>query len=233
MRYLLILTSLLSVAACGERGNEVFATETREVSSFSAVENQGAVNVDIRVDPNATPGQARLTLSGDENLLDNVQTWVEAGWLYVDTEHAVWPRLELKLTATVASLEEATNEGSGDLEVAGLTGAFAGLALLGSGHLWASGDVTSASVDSSGSGDVYLGGVADTIDVNSSGSGDVHGLGMQARVADVHASGSGTVEVCVTGRLEAYVSGAGDVEYSCHPDTVVPRDSGSGDVRPD
>jgi hypothetical protein len=87
--------------------------------------------------------------------------------------------------------------------------------------------------DSSGSGNAYLSGTTDRIDVMSSGSGDVHGLGMQARLADVHASGSGKVEVCVTGRLEAYVSGSGDIEYGCHPDTVLPHDSGSGDIRPD
>jgi hypothetical protein len=233
MRTALILASLLWLAACGEPGNEVFATDTREVSSFSGVENRSSANVYIRVDPTITSGEVRLTLSGDENLIEDVDTWVEGGWLYVDTDHHLWPHFELKVDATVPALEDATNEGSGDIEVTGMNGEYAGLALLGSGDLRASGDLTNVSVDSSGSGNAYLSGTTDRIDVMSSGSGDVHGLGMQARLADVHASGSGKVEVCVTGRLEAYVSGSGDIEYGCHPDTVLPHDSGSGDIRPD
>ena len=55
--------------------NEQFATETREVSQFSTIENRGEANVYLTVDDAVDPGTVRLTISGDENLLNDVQAF--------------------------------------------------------------------------------------------------------------------------------------------------------------
>jgi hypothetical protein len=62
------------------------------------------------------------------------------------------------------------------------------------------------------------------------GSGDVHARDLTVVDASIASSGSGDVELCVTGTLDAVSSGSGDIDFYCNPDVVYPTTSGSGDI---
>jgi hypothetical protein len=82
----------------------------------------------------------------------------------------------------------------------------------------------------SGSGTMTASGTATTLDVAVTGSGTVQLASLVAR--DVHAlvSGSGSIFVTATDRLDALVSGSGAIIYSGHPTTVTKNVTGSGTI---
>ena len=188
-------------------GNGVRATEARQVDTFHALVLEGAIDVNVSVGD-----EHGVSLSGDENLLSHVRTWVEDGALHVDmAEGSYSSRRALVLEASTAELRSVDLLASSDVDITGLRGDFTGT-LKGSGDLTASGAV-------------------DRLELRLSGSGDIDFERVQARECVVSVQGSGDVEVDASERLEATISGSGDLRYSGRPETSI-QVRGSGSVRP-
>jgi len=227
---LMISVFLVQTTACGESGNGVLGTEVREVALFSEVENTGSASLYIDVDPNAPSNSVRLRISGDENLLDEIDTRVAGNTLILDTDDVFHSHNELKVTATVPAVGRIALSGSGDIEAIGMADTELRLTSSGSGDIAAVGDWPLVVLSISGSGDVQLSGNVEHLEVSASGSGRLSARGLSALDADVVNSGSGDVSVCVTGTLDATTSGSGDVDYYCNPDHVNEASPGSGHV---
>jgi hypothetical protein len=202
--------ALLGAAACGgaREGSGTPGAQEREVDDFTALSVSGDVDVDVRIGPGTS-----VTVRGDEDLLDELETDVKDETLEIDEERALRPRAGLLVVAQTPALEEIEVAGAGDVRVTGLRG-------------------EQLEIDVSGAGDVEVAGRVEAVDVQVSGAGDVRLLGLVAREADVEVSGAGQVDVTATESLTAQVSGAGHVRYAGRPSEVDTDVSGAGDVRP-
>ncbi|WP_179862124.1 head GIN domain-containing protein [Longibacter salinarum] len=84
----------------------------------------------------------------------------------------------------------------------------------------------------SGTGDVELSGEADEHDVSISGTGDVEAQDLKTKRTSASISGTGDCVVHATERLDARVSGLGDVQYIGSPAEIETSTSGLGSVEP-
>jgi len=80
----------LLVAGCdgvgigtGETGSGNLLTESRDVASFNRIEASGAINVELRVEPDLSHS---VSVTYDDNILDNVDTRVAGNTLILELE---------------------------------------------------------------------------------------------------------------------------------------------------
>ena len=187
-------------------GSGVAITETRSLSPFTQVELSGANAVTIGVG-----GEQRVVVRADDNLVSLVTTEVRDGALVIDTTGSFDAVTPMTVEITVPSLDGVRLSGSGTIVLDGHELDALVVTLPGAGSITGAGSVTALEVDLAGSGDIDL-------------------SALVARDAKVGLSGSGTVLLNVTGRLEADVSGAGSVTFTGDPDVVERDVSGTGSV---
>lgn len=225
-----ILLAVPTVSACespslGVRGSGDLATESRDVSGFDGVVLHGSGTVRIEV-----TGTESLTIEAEDNLLEYLTTDVVGRTLELESSRSISPTEEIIYTITAESLESLAISGSGEIAAIGITGSRLDTEINGSGSISAQGiDVGVASIDISGSGGVELSGNAGDLDLSISGSGDFEGAGLTAMEGEVSVSGSGDAIVNVTDRLDAEVSGSGNIRYLGDPN-VNADTRGSGSI---
>jgi hypothetical protein len=154
-----------------------------------------------------------VTVSGDNNLLEHVETKVSGDTLEVSHDEDLDPELGIAVDIRIPRLDMVELSGAGDLTAQGISGERFRAEVSGAGSVEADGRVRSVEVVVSGAGDVRL-------------------ERLVAQEAKVEVSGAGSVHVHATDSLTASVSGVGDVVYSGRPEDVQEDVSGVGEVRP-
>jgi len=230
---LLLAFTVSCTAQWGRRikGNGNVVTVERSTGDYDAIAVAGWFDVNI-VD--GTEG--KLTLTGEDNLLEYIKTEVKNGKLVIKTEKGVnlkpsnW-KDGIVITVPVESVSSISLSGSGD--VVGKTTITANTfetSMSGSGDITLAIEATSINASMSGSGDIRLKGKADDFEVSVSGSGDVEAYALSANNVDATVSGSANIQVTANQMLRARVSGSGDIEYRGNPEKVDTKTSGSGDI---
>lgn len=186
------------------------AKEERLLDDFHSIVVESALDVEIE----AGAEHSSIVLSGDDNLLEHVETGVEDGVLSIALREGTY-RMRKGLSARIQTpaLASVRVAGSGDIEVRGIEG-------------------PSFEVGIAGSGDVYLSGRADEVRVEIAGSGDVDADDLRAARGVVRITGSGDVDVHSSEELDVEIRGSGDVVYSGNP-SVRQKIAGSGSVERD
>jgi hypothetical protein len=195
----------LAGAGCSLADDGPQVTQTRDVASFSSIDNRSSVDVHLHVGP-----PQRVRVRAGEKVVGEVHTDVRDGTLRLTFDHHGIGGGDVVVDAWVPRLTGVAVTGSGDVTGAGI-------------------DADALEVRSDGSGDVALHGTARRLSVGLDGSGDADLGALDARVARVSVGGSGDVEVRADERLAAEVDGSGDVHYHGEP-AVTKRVDGSGDV---
>jgi putative autotransporter adhesin-like protein len=208
----LAVAGVLALTACstgsGEEGSGTEGSEARELPPFTAVEVSGQADAVVRI------GEARkVTVRGDDNLLEHVETKVSGDALEVSHDEDLDPELGIAVDIRIPRLDMVELSGAGDLTAQGISGERFRAEVSGAGSVEADGRVRSVEVVVSGAGDVRL-------------------ERLVAQEAKVEVSGAGSVHVHATDSLTASVSGVGDVVYSGRPEDVQEDVSGVGEVRP-
>lgn len=189
------------------QGSGVARTEPRAVSGFKRIEIQGSADVVAAIGP-----ATEVAITADDNLLQFVRTEVSGDTLVIDMQDGNYDfDVDLVVHVVTPELESVKIEGSADVDLTGLHGQILAIDIQGSGAVKATGSV-------------------DRLAVSISGSGDMNLFDLQAREARVEISGSGDVEVFASEKLEAHVSGSGDVRYRGEPKSCHTRVDGSGSV---
>ena len=209
------------------RGNGTVRLESRDVPSFTGIENQGSGLV--RFSRGATQ---QVTIESDTNILPYLETEVRNGILVLRTRPGTSlnpTRLVYRITAP--DLRSVGIEGSGDVQVeTPLQTDRLAIEIEGSGSLDGEISVDEVSVRISGSGDVALGGTSRDARLAIDGSGDIEAADLDCVDAQVVIRGSGSVTLQATRTLTVEISGSGDVRYRGGAKVVL-SDSGSGTVR--
>jgi hypothetical protein len=181
--------------------------QTRAVSAFHSVELVGGNNVVIHV------GEKRsVVVRADDNLLGRVTTKVASGKLVIgNTPGSLRTKSPMSVVVTVPTLSAVTLAGGGNIVVVGSK-------------------AERLTVTLSGGGNVTGRGIARLLDVTLSGSGTAWFTQLPAHSVHAVLSGSGTIYVTATRRLDAAVSGSGTIIYSGNPQNVTKSVTGSGTI---
>jgi hypothetical protein len=205
-----LVTLSLSIAllsGCGARGSGTSTNETRELESFEAIELGGALDLIVHV------GAAqKVVISGDDNIVPEIETRVAGGKLHIEHEGWLRPELPLKVEIWVPKLEAIEASGATDIDVENLSGERFELEL-------------------SGAGDVELRGKLDALDVEISGAGDLDARSLEAKQVTIDLSGAGEAKVWATTKLDVDISGAGEVEYWGNPSEITQDITGAGSLQ--
>jgi hypothetical protein len=204
--------SSLSLVGCSLRGSGTAMTESRDVEAFDSIEIGGAFELIVHVDPTATQ---RVEVSGDDNIVPEVTTTVSGGELDIEFERngMVRPKLDLRVEIWVPSLAGVEASGASEITVEGLHG-------------------ERFELDLSGASDTNLRGSVDLFEVDISGASDLDARELHAKNVELELSGAGNAEVWASDRLDADVSGAGNVRYFGSTNAVHENVSGAGSVTP-
>jgi len=215
------------------KANAQQKTEDRHLSGFHALDVGGPYDVTL------TQGNTEsVRVEAPEDIIGHVTTEVENGVLKIyDKRHNFhWGDLfghhqKILVYVTIKDVNSIVVSGSGDVTFRnGLHADKMNLHVSGSGDVDGELEVKNLETSISGSGDVKLTGHAETSAVRVSGSGDYSARGLITVNTDVHVSGSGDAKIYASNKVDASVSGSGDISYSGHPKNVYKSKSGSGDI---
>jgi hypothetical protein len=205
LSFLAATVAAVGLAGCAIDDDGPRAAQTRDVASFTRVENSGSVDVRLHVG-----GPQRVRVRAGEKVIDDVHTDVRDGTLSVTFDHHGFGNGDVVIDATVPKLVGIAASGSGDVDADGI-------------------DSDSLEVRSDGSADIAVKGTAERLELDLSGSGGADLAGLAARDARVAVGGSGDADVRADRRLDVNVDGSGDVRYHGDPDLTRHLD-GSGEL---
>ena len=205
-------------------------TITKSTSDYDGIKCAGSFDYIL-----VAGTEGKITLEGEENLLEYVIVEVKDNKLIVKTEHHINLKPSnnktIKITIPFKDINSVSLAGSGDLwneDV--ITATNLDVALAGSGDVVLKIAATNTEGRVAGSGDLTLKGNTNKLEAKVAGSGDFHGFDLQSNHTEVAVAGSGDAEVVSNESLKARVSGSGDIEYRGNPKTEDSKVAGSGSI---
>ncbi|MBU1098851.1 MAG: DUF2807 domain-containing protein [Bacteroidetes bacterium] len=203
---IILLISLTSCRFWGVRGSGDIESEKREVNDFQEIEISGAYEVDIFVGE-----KTGVELSGDDNLLKYIDTYVRGNTLVIESRKDLKPRKGIKIKITTPELEVLSLSGASDVFIEGLD----------EGRFY---------LDMSGACSIEAEGIVGTFKLELSGAGSVNARHLKAEDVVVSISGASSASVYASNSLDASVSGVGSVSYYGDPEYVDTDVSGIGSI---
>ncbi|WP_452226239.1 head GIN domain-containing protein [Lacinutrix cladophorae] len=212
------------------KGNGNVTTISRTTNDYDAVACTGSMDFIL------VKGQeGKITIEGEENLLEHIVTEVKNNTLVVKVEKGVNLSTSynktIKITIPFEDINKVSLTGSGDLwNTNTINTTDLDVDLTGSGDIVLDINTNNAEGSVTGSGDVTLKGKTTNLEASVTGSGDFNGNSLQSENTEVSVTGSGDAEVVSTEFLKARVSGSGDIEYSGNPKKEDTKVAGSGSI---
>jgi hypothetical protein len=233
--YSICLIAILTVNSTGSDAkiinpsHDVNINDEREVKNFHAVSSSGSFKVTVKMGTKES-----ITLEGDQQDLDRVETLVQNGILKIRLKRDVntWKESvgNVNIYVTAKKIDGLILSGSGSINLDGkISSASADIQLSGSGKITASLDSQNVGVALSGSGSVNLSGEVGSVNISISGSGDVNAKNLISDKSTVQIAGAGNVYLNTKEELNATVLGSGSVRYKGNPKLLVNK-VGSGSV---
>jgi len=207
--FAVLVATVATLTACSvTTGSGNVVSESRTVSGFTKIDLSGAG--DVIIEQNGTEA---LTIEAEDNLMPKLTSEVVDGTLRLGEKSNLTIHLTKPVTYRVSMKD------------------ISGLMISGSGTVTAA-TITAPSlaVDLSGSGKITVGGTVDQQDLAISGSGEYQAKDLLTKIASAEISGSGNATVTVNDKLDAQISGSGQLTYYGNPPQVTQEVSGSGRV---
>lgn len=234
MKKLLIITTLIftfSSSIYAQRtikGNGISKVETRKTTSYDKITLMGSAEVDL-----VSGKEGNLSISGDENLLEYIETNVVNNELIIKLKdkHNYNTKNPLKVTVPVQDISAITLKGSGDINSkTTLNDKNISILLNGSGDISLLLNSENVQADLLGSGDIELKGKTTNLNATVKGSGDLKASNLKSEVSDLKLTGSGDIDANATKQVTASILGSGDIKISGNPQKVKKEIKGSGDI---
>jgi hypothetical protein len=211
---LLVVACAGLLSACNDgddrRGRGPSRTQTRDVSSFAAIDMSGAARLEITV---GRPES--LLLEGRAASIERVTTEVRHNTLFIESKPRDWfmssNRRRITVRISVPKLESLQVEGGNDVRVTGFDGGESVIKASGAAHIFAEGRLAALTVRMAGAG-----------------HGDFSRL--EADQARVTVEGVGSVIVHPKDTLDATMNGVGAILYTGSPREVNTRMNGLGTI---
>lgn len=234
------LALLIPLAACGGTSSEddgpgvpgtgAGGTRSYAVADFTAVDQRGPDDVDVRVGAGFS-----VRAEGESDVLDKVKIERVGSALRIGRVRSAgfdWGTSSgAKIYVTMPQVVRASLAGSGDMTIDRVEGAAFDGSIAGAGTLTLGAVAVEAmQLSIAGAGNVEARGQATTLGVSIAGSGDIDAAGLTARGATVKIAGSGSVKALVDGDAKISIAGVGDVDLGPKARCQTKK-AGSGDVR--
>jgi hypothetical protein len=236
LRFAWALAIPLFLASCqgfmGKRihGNGNIRTEDRQVSEFKNVEVGGAAKVLV-----SQGDHSSVKIETDENLLPYIEVSQVGDKVEIREKRGfnLKPTHDIRIYVTAPVFRSI--DASGDCDILGQTKITNPESLemhvSGAGDIKMEIDAPQLSAEVTGSGSIYLKGQTKEVSLDLTGAGHAHCFDLLAENAKVEISGAGSAEVYASVKLDAQVSGAGDVRYKGNASNVNQHVSGAGSVK--
>jgi len=205
----------------------------RHLSGFHAVDVAGSF--DVYISQGSTES---VKVEAPADIMNRIITEVDGGVLRIYNKHDtfnwgdLWGHHKKIVVYVVArDLNSINLSGSGDAFFKeGISANSLKLDISGSGDMTGRVDAKNLECNITGSGDMKLSGRAESSGVTLVGSGDYTARNLLTVNCAVRVSGSGDAQVNASERIDASVSGSGDVRYTGSAKLVNSRKNGSGDI---
>lgn len=200
----LILAAVLSLASLTAHADE----QMRKVTPFKGVVVQGPVNIIVEA------GKAfSLRVEGDPTFINRVTSEVAGGELRLGMKESKRTNIGNgdRVVVTLPELQRFSGEGAGQIIINNVRGERFDVDYRGAGRLAISGEVR-------------------TLRLHAEGVGEVDTKDLRTRSADVSFEGIGSVKVHASDKLDANVTGMGNLSYYGNPRVVNKSVSGIGSV---
>jgi len=227
---LFLLFTTLTSSGCmfigGIDGNGNVIKETREISSFDAIDVGGAFNVIL------TQGNTEsLIIEADENLLPIIRTSVNGRTLRITTEENIRNSKALNLFINFKDIDKLDISGACNLECTNEL-SFSTLKIEASGASDIDLDLTAEILlcDYSGASEINLTGKVRECEFEVSGASEIDAYDLVAEEIELRASGASEAKLHATESLRIRASGASSVRYMGDP-IVDSNVSGAGSVK--
>jgi hypothetical protein len=227
---LLVAVSFLSTAF-GQKTIHDANVETRNVSSFHAIEVSGGIDLFL-----SNGDEAVAVSASSKDVRDRMVTEVKDGVLkiYFDWKNGFKFNLHgnaMKAYVSYKTLDRLTASGGSDVKGDGVIKT-SGLKIYMSGgsDLSAKVEVSSLTINQSGGSDVDLSGKVTDIKIQASGGSDFSGYDLVSDNCIITASGGSDVNITVNKEFYAEASGASDVNWKGNAQVKGARASGAGSV---
>jgi hypothetical protein len=229
-------------------GNGVLKEQERNKMDFNALDTRGSISVYI-----SESSDMPVTVSGDENLIDYIETCVKDEVLHVHFKNGYGYSSKKNLKVTIPNNGKLKNihaSASSNVYIKGrLVSDNMSITIRGSADL--KGDIKADNikmdcsgssdfkghieaktlvVNCSGSSDCIISGSADVCNLSMSGSSDFKGYDFIAKKCDGSASGSSDIWITCTEELSVRTSGSSDVYYRGHAKVTSARLFGSSNL---
>jgi hypothetical protein len=211
----------------GVDGNGRRVEETREVSGFTRLQNDGDLDVEL------VQGDVQaVTISIDSNLQHLVRTHVHDDTLFLDVREDIDDMVRgPHVLIAVPELRAARLAGSGYMTLAlDEPTVPLDLYLSGSGSVRFDGNVAALAAFLDGSGEMRLEGETQDVELSLSGSGAIGARNLLARSGALDLSGSGTLTANVTDSVRVSLSGSGRIDVFGGASVESSHRTGSGDI---
>lgn len=207
----MVLTVISSCTKLRLRGDGAIVSETRNVSSFTSIDVDGDVDVEVY-----QSNENKVILTAYQNLIPVYETKVKGNTLKLGFRDGYWNvrNNNMRVEVYTTDVNSVNLNGSGDVRV---------------GSSIASQDFN-ARINGSGS-IVVDNNHFENVNFKVNGSGDIDAKKAVCKNVYADISGSGSIDVNVTNMLTVKISGSGNVNYWGDPVTVNTDISGSGKVR--
>ena len=236
MKKILLLTAVaIGLVSCGRfmgkriRGNGVIKTEDRTVSPFKQVDAGGAIKLMV------SQGDFKpVRLEGDENILPYVEIKQEGDQIEIRTRpgYNISPTNDLIVYVTAPVYSSIEVSGASDIKGQNKISNPENLKLEASGAGDIEMDVDAPEIRAriTGSGSIRLKGQTKDLDIDLSGAGHAYCFDLLSENTKVDISGAGSAEIYASVKLDAQVSGVGNVTYKGNAASVTQHVSGAGSV---
>jgi len=229
------LTTFLFAALMIAGFNSAFAeVQDRHLSGFHAI--SASASFDVYITQGSTES---VKVEAPSDMINRIITEVNGDVLKIRTKNGNFSwggwfnnsHKKMVVYVTVKSIHAINISGSSDVFFKeGINADKMELTVSGSGDVIGKLNAKSLETHVSGSGDIKLAGNAETSIIRMNGSGDFSGREFVTAVTMVSISGSGDATVNASQKLDARVSGSGDIRYAGNPKEVSKSTSGSGDI---
>ena len=234
--FFLLMIVALTATSCnyimGKRvkGNGNIKTTEHPVGSFKNVEVSGAIDLYV-----AQGDTKPVKIETDENLLQYIEVVQEGNRIVVKSRDGINLQPTSKIKVYVTSPVYNDIDVSGASNITGQTRIVntenIKLDVSGAGDINMDVDAPAINAEVSGAGSVNLKGQTKTFDLTLTGAAKARCYELLSENTKVDISGAGEADVFASVKLDAQVSGAGNVTYKGGATNVAQQVSGDGSVK--
>jgi len=207
-------------------------TQDRKISGFHAVASSGSFDVVLN-----QGNTESVRVKADADVINEIVTEVRNGVLMIHFSKNThnwgnfWNNRTITIYVVAKDLNSISLSGSGDLKMENEFNTNSlQLRLSGSGGFTGKVNVKTLEASVSGSGNFKISGKADESTVSIAGSGNFEGNSLITKSTAIKVAGSGDASIYASEKIDASVSGSGNVHYKGGAKSVSKITHGSGEI---